>query len=204
MNLSQLRYAITSHLRQSSISSVDIKYYVELANELIELDGANNIKSLSLNVTALAAQLTNCEVKAQQYRLIAELLLDIRSKQPSRPFECLNITCSDCGEKAEYSYSFFRYECKSCNTRVRAHRGDHWPMGQLANSTISYCRRFAHRLFEDNWVTYYGSRKVAYQHLSSITGVPINELHFGVLINNTLDAHRVNMVLSAFNPRRAA
>ncbi len=112
VNLSQLRYAITSHLRQSSISSVDIKYYVELANELIELDGANNIKSLSLNVTALAAQLTNCEVKAQQYRLIAELLLDIRSKQPSRPFECLNITCSDCGEKAEYSYSFFVMNAK--------------------------------------------------------------------------------------------
>lgn len=204
MNKSQLRFAITSHLRQSSITQVDIKYYVELASNLIDASNAKNIKQLPSDLMLYASNITTCEVKKQQYQLVAQLLLDIRFKRPTTPFEHLTIHCPECGETTHYSYAYYRYECKNCKTHVRAHKGDHWPMGSLVNSKVSYCRRYAHHLFDEYWVEHYGSPSAAYEQLAKMTGVPLTEIHFGTLINSTLDAYRINQILSSLKPLKAA
>lgn len=198
MKSSQLRYSITSHAKRSGLTRYDARQYVEYARRLLICAGVFSIKELPENLPLMSASLNLDEVSSQQINQVANLLLDIKHQRRSPARKPLNITC-DCGRNADFSSHHCRYVCKPCNKLVYAHKGDYWPMGQLATAAVRFSRKQCHELFEEKWVNRLGDSQLAYQRLMTVTGLSRTELHFGK-INSLVDAHRVMTALETHAP----
>ena len=201
MKASRLRYLITSHAKRSGFNRYDAHMYVEYASQLFQLAGVDHVRDLPEDLPQLSVTLNLDEVSSQQIMQIAIMLLDLKHKRKLRLPQPLRITC-DCGKAAGYSRHYHRYICQRCNKLAYAHKGDHWPMGLMANAAIRYKRKQCHELFEHLWVARLGNFKLAYQRLMEITGLPRTELHFGK-INSIVDAHRVMATLETYAPEAA-
>lgn len=198
MKSAQLRHLITSHAKRSALNRYDSRTYVSYAQKLMVLAQAETLTELPEHLPQIAASLSLDEVSSQQITQIAYLLLDIKHHRRSPPREPLTITCT-CGKTALFSNHHCRYSCKGCNKLTYAHKGDYWPMGQLATAAVRYSRKQCHSIFEDKWVGRLGDTQLAYQRVSKVTGLSRTELHFGK-IDSLIEAHRVMTALEAHAP----
>lgn len=74
------------------------------------------------------------------------------------------------------------WACLPCQAWVGVHKGDpnSKPLGKLANKELRIAKMMAHAAFDPLWKSGRMTRTEAYQHLSSLLGVPKEEAHIGM------------------------
>lgn len=102
--------------------------------------------------------------------------------------------CPYCGAEVvlrEYSYIYHKKKNKKgyvwvcsnypkCNSYVGCHEGTTLPLGRPANARLRTLKKEAHKQFDPIWKSGLMTRKEAYQWLSSMLKIPIEECHMGL------------------------
>jgi hypothetical protein len=108
------------------------------------------------------------------------------------------VICQYCGKSAVlvsdteiYGRTFGKqfWLCRKCDAYVGCHRGSSYPLGILADKELRGLKVLGHSLFDCIWRAAmkrknWGkgrSRNAAYVWLSKITGIPLEECHFGMM-----------------------
>ena len=93
-----------------------------------------------------------------------------------RPASALNKLAPGYAGKRFYVCS--RYP--ACNSYVEAHASSGLPMGRLANQSLRWKRREAHKALERLWLQGYMSKPEAYRWLQMQMGLPAEDAHIAL------------------------
>lgn len=101
----------------------------------------------------------------------------------------LGLSCPYCGRPTELvdssriygkSYDCKCYYCEPCQAWVGCHKGTDKAMGRLANKELRALKHQAHEAFDPIWKDGHLPRVKAYERLSAVFGLPIEQTHIGM------------------------
>lgn len=178
-----LRRVIQKQTVNSNIKGIDLEQYVYIATWLIHQFGKNNKLWLPLDLKPKIAQIDMTPSQQDKVLHVYQVLIDSQQGVQTTPCEGVRLQCL-CGEKAELSETRHGhlYFCLHCDRRVKAHAGDKWPMGEMADKDVRYVRSECHRLFnelQDKWQLQ--TARQAYRKLAEEIKCPTYICHFGYI-----------------------
>lgn len=178
-----LRRIIHKQMASSGIKGIDLEQYVYIATWLLRQFGKRNSLWLPLNLKPDILGLEMTPAQQDKVLHVYQVLIDSQQKVKTKPCQGVRVQCL-CGEQAELigTRHGHIYSCLSCDRRVKAHAGDKWPMGEMADQDVRFLRSECHRLFtqlQEKWQLQ--TARQAYRKLADEIDCPTYVCHFGYI-----------------------
>lgn len=178
-----LRRIIQKQLAYSDIKGVDLEQYVYTATWLLRTFGKPGSLWLPLNLQRDICSIDMLASQQDKVLHVYQVLIDSQRKVKTVPCEGVRLQCP-CGERATLTETRHGplYVCMHCDRQVKAHAGDKWPMGDMADRHVRFVRSECHRLFselQDKWQL--PTPRQAYRKLAEEMDCPSYLCHIGYI-----------------------
>lgn len=178
-----LRRIIQKQMMSSNIKGIDLEQYVYIATWLLRQFGKKTSLWLPVNLESNIRNLDMLPSQQDKVLYVYQVLIDSQQGVKTTPCQGIRLQCP-CGEQPELTQTRHGhiYSCLHCDRRVKAHAGDKWPMGEMADQDVRYVRSECHRLFDrlqDKWQLQ--TARQAYRKLADEIDCPTYFCHFGYI-----------------------
>lgn len=179
------RRIISKQMVYSGIKGVDIEQYSYIAIWLTQQFGNGKSLWLSTNLKDEIRAIDMVTSQMDKVLHVYQVLIDSQQKVKTIPCEGVRLECL-CGEQAKLTETRHGhiYACLHCDRRVKAHSGDKWPMGVMADEYVRHIRSECHQLFsklQEKWQL--KTTRQAYLKLAEEINCPTYLCHFGHIKN---------------------
>ena len=175
------RRIILKQMIYSGIKGVDLEQDSYIAIWLSQKFGNGKSLWLSTNLEKEIRKIDMVPSQMDKVLHVFQVLIDSQQKVKTTPCEGVRLECP-CGEQGKLTETRhgYAYVCLHCDRRVKAHSGDRWPMGVMADEYVRHIRSECHQIFnklQKKWQL--KTTRQAYRKLAEELNCPTYLFHFG-------------------------